>query len=53
MKAQWQGAYYRATGDTKAKAASLLEQYRATPEWMRQYAGDAMLAAYVCVLILK
>jgi hypothetical protein len=53
MKAQWQGESYRATGDTRAKAERLLEQYRATPEWMRKYADDATLAAYVCTLILK
>jgi len=53
MKARWQGAYYRATGEIKAKAETLLERYEATPGWMRQHAEKAALAAYVCVLILK
>jgi hypothetical protein len=37
----------------RSQANGLLDQYRQTPKWMRQYAGDALLAAYVCVLITK
>jgi S1-C subfamily serine protease len=53
MKAKWQGDYYRATGQTKTTAVRLRDQYWATPEWMRKYADEAALAAYVCKLILE
>ena len=53
MKAQWQGAYYTPTASVRQQAEEHLDNYRATPEWMRTYADDAALAAYVCLVILK
>jgi len=52
LKSQQFRMSYRATGDTKIKAERLLRQYNDTPEWMRKYANDAKLAAYVCLVIL-
>ena len=53
LKSKWQGRRYIPTASVREKARRLLQTYRATPEWMRQYAHDATLAAYICVIILE
>jgi hypothetical protein len=52
MKARWSGAY-RPTEPIKQRALGLLVRYRDTPEWMRTYADDALLAAYFCKRITE